>query len=351
MKHAFYWWQFAEAAFGWALVHGIKFEAGFVGFAQGAVTSNDEVLMKYCKLERDCIKHTQWDSKACMPGNFVAVDHRTKSVLWSIRGTFGMSDILTDLVAHSVPFLCPEHVAHKGMVKCVDGLVERVWPIVVKVMADNPGYWLVTTGHSMGAAVASMLAMWVRHTHPEVAVVCWAYACPPCVSLSLSETTRDYIFGLAFGDDVITRLSLESLAMFKRRLQYVLAEGPGFWKSVTQGLAASAQVEERLTQMGVLVGDRWAFELEMERDYATHSKRLWPPLRQLYLYEVNDQVVAEESDCKQFHSIVLSAKLFNHHLPMSYDKALIRLIKQLKLEEMEMTMHNEAPEKIAMTES
>ena len=52
LKHAFYWWQFAEAAFGWALVHGLKFEAGFSGFAKGAVTSNDDVLMKYCKLER-----------------------------------------------------------------------------------------------------------------------------------------------------------------------------------------------------------------------------------------------------------------------------------------------------------
>ena len=279
----------------------------------------------------------------------MVVDHRTKSVVWSVRGTFGLSDILTDLVAHSVPFLLPQYVAHKGMVKCVDGLVESVWPLVQRVLDEFPGYWLVTTGHSMGAAVASMLAMWVRHTFPELPIVCWAYASPPCVSLNLSETTRDYIFGLAFGDDVITRLSLESLAMLKRRLRYILDEGPGFWKSVTQGLAVSAQVEERLTQLGVLVGDRWAFELELERDYAKHSQRLWPPVRQLYLYELDSRIVAEESDCRHFNSIVLSSKLLNHHLPTSYDKALIHLIKQLKLEELEVKQHG-APPQVAMKE-
>jgi hypothetical protein len=224
LKHSFYWWQFAEAAFGWALVHGLKFEAGFSGFAKGAVTSNDDVLIKYCKLKREDIKYSFWDSKPGHPGNFVVVDHRTKSVVWSVRGSFGLSDVLTDLVAHSVPFLGPQFLAHKGMVKCVSSLTERVWDIVKKELDDHPGYWLVTTGHSLGAAVASMLAMWVRHNHPSVAVVCWAYASPPCVSLNLSETTTDYIFGLSFGDDVIPRLSLESLAMLKKRLRFVLNE-------------------------------------------------------------------------------------------------------------------------------
>jgi hypothetical protein len=215
--------------------------------------------MIYCKLKKEDIKYTNWDSKPSVPGNFVAVDHRTKSVVWSVRGTFGLMDVLTDLVANSVQFLKPEFVAHKGMVKCVEFLVERVWPIVQQNLTANPGYWLVifffyanknfscsclqvTTGHSMGAAVSSMLAMWVRHNHPEVQVVCWAYACPPCVSLNLSETTKEYIFGLCFGDDIISRVSVESLMMLKRRLKYVLDEGPGFWASLTQGLAVSAQV-------------------------------------------------------------------------------------------------------------
>lgn len=163
----------------------------------------------------------------------------------------------------------------------------------------------------------------------------------------------------------------------------IFSQGPGFWASVTQGLAVSAQVEDRLRELGVIVGDRWAFELELERDEEKSAQRLWPPMRQLYLYEMDDRIVAEESDCRNFGSIVLSSKIMNHHMPTSYDGksshvpcvvslflllhivvilfvclffffltrtvALIRLIKQLKVEEMEL-QHDETPKKVVMQE-
>ena len=117
IKHAFYWWQFAEAAFGWGLVHGIKFEAGLRGFVQGATNSNDDVLATYCKLKREDVRYTQWEGKPCAPGNSVVVDHRTKSIVWAVRGTYSMGDVLTDIVAHSTEFLGPEYLGHAGMVK------------------------------------------------------------------------------------------------------------------------------------------------------------------------------------------------------------------------------------------
>ena len=201
----------------------------------------------------------------------------------------------------------------------------------------------------MGAAVASMLAMWVRHNRPSVQVACWAFACPPCVSLNLSESSRDYIFGLIIGDDVIPRLSVESLALLKRRLKFVLDEGPGFWSTVTGGMEASALVEQRLKDMGVIRGTRWDFESQLESDYERHAKRLWPPVRQLYLYEVGDRVVAEESDCKHFGNVILSNSFFKHHLPMEYDRVLIKLIKAWRLKEKDGTLH--PPVSVAMDDS
>jgi hypothetical protein len=35
----------------------------------------------------------------------------------------------------------------------------------------------------------------VRARFPAVEVVCWAFACPPCVSLDLAHATRSYIYG------------------------------------------------------------------------------------------------------------------------------------------------------------
>jgi hypothetical protein len=110
-------------------------------------------------------------------------------------------------------------------------------------------------------------------------------------------------------------------------------------------------VEERLTELGVLQGDRWTFEIEMEQDYATHSKRLWAPVRQLYIYQVGDQVIAEESDCKQFGSIVLSSNFFRHHMPMEYDRLLISMIKRLRKEELEREQEPVAPANLSMNDS
>lgn len=105
LRHAYYWWQFAEAAFGWALLHGIKYSEGFSGFALGVTTPNEVILQRYCKLDAKDVKYFRWDSRPGHPGNFIVVDHRTKSIVWSVRGTFALSDVLTDLVAGSATFL------------------------------------------------------------------------------------------------------------------------------------------------------------------------------------------------------------------------------------------------------
>lgn len=334
LKHVFYWWQFAEAAFGWALINGIKFEHGLRGFASGIGGSNEEVLQSYCKLKKEDIRRAQWDSRPALPGHYIAVDHRTHSIVWAVRGTFGLNDVLTDLMAHSVPFLSGQYLAHKGMAQAVQGLVDKCWTSCVAplLLKEFPGYRLVTTGHSMGAAVATMLAIWVRHHHPDVPIACWAFACPPCISLNLAESTRDYVFGVTYGDDVITRASVESLLMLKQRLRHILQVSPGIWKSITQGVSLSSQVEGQLESQGILIGDRWKFEVEKEREFDKWAERLWPPMRQLYIYEVGDKVFAEESDCRNFGSIVLSNNMFRHHLPMQYDRTLIALIRQMKRE-------------------
>ncbi len=67
--------------------------------------------------------------------------------------------------------------------------------MVVEQMRQYPTYGLVFVGHSLGGAVASMLAMKIRAEHPNVDVACWAFGCPPCVSLDLAESTRSFIFG------------------------------------------------------------------------------------------------------------------------------------------------------------
>lgn len=152
VRSIFYYWQFAEAAFGWAYVVALKFERGFSGLAQGLSDSNDIVLQRYCKLQKEDILYTYWGESAehSLPGHFVVRDERSRSIIWAIRGTFGVRDVITDLVAGSTPFL--NGVAHKGMVLCVDRLMEKTWPVVREALRNNPDFGLVLVGHSLGGA-------------------------------------------------------------------------------------------------------------------------------------------------------------------------------------------------------
>lgn len=223
------------------------------------------------------------------------------------------------------------------MAFATNNLVGEAWDTVQQLLDENPNYGLVTTGHSMGAAVATLIAIWVRHKHPEINVVCWAFACPPCISMPLAEYCRDFVFGITYGDDVVCRASVHSINALKVRLRHVLQEGPGFWASVTSKPdLLSAELEERFVKQGIISKDyRWVCEENTPPDPA----RLWPPARQMYIIHRGTDIVVEEAHCRQFNSIVVTNTMFTHHTPMEYDKIFVKLLR--KIEEQKLQLQEE----------
>lgn len=308
----------------------MKFERGFSGLAEGMRSSPDEVLRRYCKLGPEDILYSQWDSKAAVPANFVVRDPRTRSIIWGIRGSFSVHDVITDLVAVNVPFL--GGFAHKGILLCMENLMADVWPLVEKHLESNEGYGLVLVGHSLGGAVGALLAMTLYARFPKIDVACWAFACPPCVSLDLAKACRSYIYCMSYGEDIITRLSFDSILDLRNRLRAIATAGEaGFYKAWTEGLAASAQAEDKLSHLGILSEDHLTWECE--RDTVSKPGRLFSPSRQLYVYKVGADYYAEETTCAQFCSIIVSNNAFHDHLPTTYNAALTGLLARLKKEQ------------------
>lgn len=100
----------------------------------------------------------------------------------AVRGSISLRDIFTDLTASSDKFeavgLPPDTMAHKGMACGADYIAKRLKEVGIldKALRMYPAYGLVLTGHSLGAGVASLLALKLRHTYPDLKV--YAFSTP-----------------------------------------------------------------------------------------------------------------------------------------------------------------------------
>ncbi|KAI9300433.1 hypothetical protein BJ944DRAFT_257870 [Cunninghamella echinulata] len=180
--------------------------------------------------------------------HYVTVDHRTKSIVLTCRGTLGLSDVLTDLSFTYTDFTLPtdstrHFQAHDGMLDAAQLLAKekgKVYQAIRQGLEMYPEYGLVLCGHSLGGGVVSLLSvLWSEDrqtflekepsttvsaalTHDPVPFVtsrlsglpagrpvhCYAYG-PPCVmSFELSQYCgQGLVTSIVNGYDVVSCLS------------------------------------------------------------------------------------------------------------------------------------------------
>jgi triacylglycerol lipase len=118
-------------------------------------------------------------------------------------GTLTYQDVKLDLHDDHVEFYGAR--AHAGFV----GAWRRTYPAVRKVAAANPGAQFLVTGHSLGAAVATLVAAALGADFPEAGVALYAAATPrvgPRGFIRLLERTVPNRWHLANRADIIPTL-------------------------------------------------------------------------------------------------------------------------------------------------
>jgi hypothetical protein len=170
------------------------------------------------------------------PAHFVAVDREQGAVTVAIRGSMCLSDVLVDLVCESVRFAVPleperqhgpgpvpllEGKAHRGFLIAAHRLAQHLEPVVLEQLRRNPGFALVVTGHSLGAGVATLLALiWAQApalAHVElIRAVAFGAPCSLCHELSQAPFTRQVVTSFVLGDDFVARLSFGTVAELQR---------------------------------------------------------------------------------------------------------------------------------------
>lgn len=140
-----------------------------------------------------------------VPSYYLACTRRDRKAYLVLPGTRNIPDIVTDVNAEAESV--PGGLAHRGMVRSAKWLLGEVGPTLE--LLYTKGYSVVVIGHSLGAAVASLLTVFLRPQIPSIKTYC--YGTPACVDWQLMGVLLDCVVSVVNRDDVVPRLNVQNV--------------------------------------------------------------------------------------------------------------------------------------------
>nr|XP_027221263.1 sn1-specific diacylglycerol lipase beta-like isoform X2 [Penaeus vannamei] len=333
---------------------------------------NTAALKAITGLDQESISYITFHNKIYEVPFFVAIDDETEHVVVAIRGTLSLQDAITDLTCQctevegaGLPEGC---LAHKGMVhaaKFVQRKLEETRALR-EGLASRPGYGVVITGHSLGAGTAVVLAALMRPQFPNLK--CFAFSPPGGLcSKEFALATQSFVMSVVVGDDLVPRLSMNSLHDLRYKIMCVLNTcrqpkyrvlAQGCWYMLfgisSSSLESVSTIESPSQDRPLLANAANAYTYESMEDVRVtfsddDSRRcqvprhtetpLYLPGRVLYCNpslpeEERLDVVSSEweyrwGDMNEFTQLLISPFMMRHHLPQVVLAALEDVAQQV----------------------
>jgi sn1-specific diacylglycerol lipase len=155
----------------------------------------------------------------------ILLDHKWKSVVVSVRGTFSLEDCITDVLlepesleqlGEDFGFDAPNQYCHGGVLACVRNVyrdLERHGLLDSLLLGDDarfPDYTLRLVGHSLGAATCTLLSYMLRRKFPSLRCVAFS---PPGGTFTWEMATgcKEWCTSSVLDSDLVPRLSLAAM--------------------------------------------------------------------------------------------------------------------------------------------
>lgn len=357
----------ASAAYGWKLVCGfvchaveskklIPVSTVSPAMAMDDDRSNVEAACKHTKCAKSDLVQAKWTSEPFNPGHIIMCDRNLHAVVVSVRGTWGVKDSITDLLASNKPFSFAgvTGFVHEGILRCAERKVEALDPLLTQLVdgaAEEEGIddsqlvkRVIVTGHSLGGGTATLLALMLAERHPSWQVEGWAFAPAASMTKELAESpaVRAIIKSFLFREDVVPRLSYGSTDLLIKTVKQLLRQKTGYGERLYQFVNSGKILGERLTglveeKFGVKAGDldvskaiseakKLPFDQNTFMYPAGHIFWLNPDSVQFKNSEFKAgkcSYIAEElTNPEWFGEILVTANTMMDHLPHRYEFAL-----------------------------
>ena len=342
-----------------------------LNYAVWAYETDSAKLLEWLGHDFEIRQHNNLLKGGMRPGHvahYLAVSATQKLVVIGIRGTWSLEDLLTDCCGRAVSYsarhddVCSEHHhagedarvevrasmpnqvvftehdsdvievmsgheriwveqahsedhsdairCHEGILICAKRLASLIQPVVEQlVLAED--YHLLLCGHSLGAGVASLLALVLRTRLPDLAydkkdrIRVSAFAPPPVLDHDSAAAASSYTTSIINNADIIPRSSLANLAVFLEVLrtvserlqeQQLAPTGPkstrALIRKLTQNIETVTESDLLLSMEEVRIATEKAQESVTLRD----PDHLYVPGRVLLMYETRSAFDATDDD-------------------------------------------------------
>ncbi|KAI6717199.1 hypothetical protein PZA11_001735 [Diplocarpon coronariae] len=260
--------------------------------------------------------------------HFVSLDHESRAVVLTCRGTLGFEDVLTDMTCDydELSYQGKAYKVHKGIHasarRLLDGGGGRVMATITAALEEFPEYGLVMCGHSLGGGVTALLAILISEPSPDPSstafftaseyssppllltssdnekstpqaktrlppgrrIHVYAYGPPATLSPSLRLATRGLITTIVNGQDLIPYLSLGVLHDLQAVALAFKTDNSGakgevrkrVWAGIT-GSFMDKWYANRPPGMDTEEDDQWAYSALKALRACMLSSKLLPP--------------------------------------------------------------------------
>ncbi|KAI6187913.1 Lipase-3 domain-containing protein [Aphelenchoides besseyi] len=286
----------------------------------------------------------------------VLADHRTSSIVITIRGSSSLFDLVTDLSLNDDlftvdveedPDLAQDNSldaegsvrVHRGMLNSARYVYTTLTQnhVLEDILVLNPNYNICVVGHSLGAGVASLLTLLLKQTYPTCR--CYAFSPPTVISKHGISETEEHVLSVIVGDDIVPRMSYQSLMHLKNEIDKQLKNNhrPKFeilikgmyklffsspWDLSSESVSTTTMARQRLIESRESDGTEVeAGESETTEEFMQRI-RLYPPGRLLHLLPNGSTVEANWIESEFLNDIELTGRIISDHLPVFVRKVL-----------------------------